>query len=162
MLLPISIILFFTANLFGSLNEPKSILTDAIIKKYCTPTPTPPVPVISIAILKIAPTSIGVGSTFSYSITVENIGAVPLTDVIVTDPLPSQVHFLSATSSQGSVGFSSPNVTALLGTIPVNSAAMITVNVQAIATGTAINTATVTADNTPSRLSTATTNIVGD
>src|SRR5437899_10739609 len=42
-----------------------------------------------------------VGDTFGYVITVKNEGANDAGDVIVTDTLPSQVSYVSATPSQG-------------------------------------------------------------
>ncbi|PWU21312.1 MAG: hypothetical protein C5B50_01920 [Verrucomicrobia bacterium] len=83
-----------------------------------------------------------VGTNFSYSIHVQNIGLNPLTLVTLTDALPASVTFVSATSSQGSVGNSttSPNlVTGNLGGLAPGQSATVTITVTPNSAGTISN-----------------------
>ena len=108
-----------------------------------------PVPVTSPAAdLSIAKTTAtantSVGSTFSYTITVLNNGPATATGVTVNDTLPAGLEFVSATPSQGTCNAASP-LACNLGTIVPANSATITLQVRAIAAGTVVNTATVTA-----------------
>jgi trimeric autotransporter adhesin len=67
-------------------------------------------------------------------------------NVIVTDDLPPEAAFVSASASQGSVSFTDGMVTALLGTLESGSVATIDIVTDAIAAGTAENLALVCAD----------------
>src|SRR6185295_17966878 len=44
------------------------------------------------------PNTVIAGQNFTYTITVENRGAVAATNVVITDPLPAGVTFVSATN----------------------------------------------------------------
>jgi uncharacterized repeat protein (TIGR01451 family) len=59
-------------------------------------------PVADIAVLKNGPASVNPGATFSYTITVTNLGPATATNVLVHDNLPTNVVFSSA-SSGGSI-----------------------------------------------------------
>jgi len=54
-----------------------------------------------LSVTKSGPASINVGATFAYTIVVTNTGGSNATGVVVTDALPAQVTFVSATSTQG-------------------------------------------------------------
>src|SRR5262249_43185560 len=84
------------------------------------------------------------GGTVVYTITVNNAGPSPATNVVVTDDLPAGLTLNSATPSQGSCNASDP-VSCNLGTIPSGGSATITLSTTVTATtGTISNTASVT------------------
>jgi uncharacterized repeat protein (TIGR01451 family)/uncharacterized delta-60 repeat protein len=78
------------------------------------------------------PNTVIAGQNFTYTITVENRGAVPATNVSVSDPLPAGVTFVSATNGA------------------TESAGTVTKNIGPLNPGTSDSfTITVTASNTP-------------
>jgi len=77
--------------------------------------------------------------SFSYALTVTNIGSAGATGVSVTDPLPLGVSFVSATSTQGTVTNSGGTVSATVGSLGVNAGARITINVIASSAGSVSN-----------------------
>ncbi|MGH2956665.1 MAG: hypothetical protein ACRDL6_06705 [Solirubrobacterales bacterium] len=83
-------------------------------------------------------------SNFTYTIQVANQGANDATDVLVTDTLPSQVEFASATASSGTCSRAGSVVTCNLGQVNAAVTAIVTIVVEAKGTGTASNTAVVT------------------
>ena len=82
-------------------------------------------------------------SDFSYTIRVTNPGPNDATDVVVTDTLPSQVDFKSATASSGTCNRAGSVVTCNLGQVNSGVTATVTIVVTAKRTGTASNTAVV-------------------
>lgn len=85
------------------------------------------------------------GASVSYVLTATNYGTASATGVIVADPLPAGLSFVSATSTQGSVTNSSGTVIASLGSLAVNAGASITINVTAVNAGSISNYASVAA-----------------
>ncbi|HIK27318.1 MAG TPA: DUF11 domain-containing protein, partial [Oscillatoriaceae cyanobacterium M7585_C2015_266] len=85
-----------------------------------------------------------VGQTITYTINVKNNGPAGATNVLVTDPLPSGLSFISATPSVGS--YNSSTGIWNVGAIAVNGTATLTVQAKLNTTGVVINTAKVTAD----------------
>src|SRR5580704_17086876 len=71
------------------------------------------------------------GSTLTYTLGVTNHGPASATLVTVTDTLPSQVSFVSASSSQGSCSQASGTVTCSLGTMASGATATVTIAVTA-------------------------------
>jgi uncharacterized repeat protein (TIGR01451 family) len=113
-----------------------------------TVTPTAP----DLAITKTADRNpVPVGTNFHYDITVTNTGT-SASNVVVTDPLPSQVTLTSATTSQGSCSYDSgtKTVTCNLGTVNAGAPVNIQLTVKPREEGTLNNTATVTTTNTDS------------
>lgn len=100
------------------------------------------------------------GNNVTYTLTVTNSGPGPATNVVLTDTLPANMVFVSATPSQGSCS-GTTTITCNLGTINNGANATVTIVVQAKAagidlvvdddagtctyTGTVTDTATVTA-----------------
>jgi uncharacterized repeat protein (TIGR01451 family) len=107
-----------------------------------------------------------VGSNFSYTIIVTNLGPQFATSATVTDVLPGAVTFVSATPSQGTCTNSGGTLSCNLGPLASGAGATISVIATAITPGLVTNTATVAAnelDPVPSNNSaTATTLIRGD
>jgi uncharacterized repeat protein (TIGR01451 family) len=87
-----------------------------------------------------------VGQPLTYTLAVHSAGPSPATGVTVTDPLPAAVTYGSATPSQGSCSQLSGTVTCDLGSLASGADATITIVVTPNKAGTAVNTATVTAN----------------
>ncbi len=115
-----------------------------------TPTRTPVPPDLELTKSGSPPNPVTPGSTLTFQLTVTNKGSIPVTNVVVSDPLPGGTTFLTCTPSQGTcnspaVG-TSGTVTANLGSIPAPGVALvtITVTVPVSAAGTSfVNTAVV-------------------
>jgi uncharacterized repeat protein (TIGR01451 family) len=95
------------------------------------------------SITKTGPATANQGDTITYSITVKNNGPSSATTVTVTDALPPQVTFSSASAG---CALSGTTVTCSAGNLAVNATATFTISVTAQTVGTAVNTATVSAD----------------
>jgi uncharacterized repeat protein (TIGR01451 family) len=86
------------------------------------------------------------GDPLVYTLAITNTGPSSATNVIVTDPLPSNVLWLQTTTTTGSCSEAAGTVTCLLGTMTNGATATITILTLAGAPGLATNTASVTAD----------------
>jgi uncharacterized repeat protein (TIGR01451 family) len=64
-----------------------------------------------------SPDPIAAGSTLTYTIQVQNLGPDPATGVVVSDPLPKGVDFVSATATQGTCAENGKAVRCDLGAI---------------------------------------------
>ncbi len=104
--------------------------------------------IADMAIVKTASPSptVASGDTITYTLTVTNNGPSTATNVIVTDPLPSDVSFISATPA--TCTNADGTVTCLLGTMTNGATVTPTILVLAGAPGLAVNKATVSADQT--------------
>ena len=103
------------------------------------------------AIVKTASPSptVADGDILTYTLTVTNNGPATATTVTVMDPLPPNVTYLSAVSSpSGTCSQANGTVTCQLGSMTNGATITITVVTLAGAPGTAVNTATVRADQT--------------
>jgi uncharacterized repeat protein (TIGR01451 family) len=108
-----------------------------------------------LSITKTAPIITPVGTQLSYTITATNAGPSPATGVTVTDTLPSQVSFVSASSGCTDTA---GTVVCNVGNLEVGASSTITITVSSTTPGTATNTATIegnepdpnTANNTAS------------
>jgi uncharacterized repeat protein (TIGR01451 family) len=89
---------------------------------------------------------VAVGDNFTYMIQVRNPATTgnDASNVVVTDTLPSQVDFVSATPSSGTCNKTGNTVTCNLDPVLTNTTATVTIVVKATKAGTASNTATVT------------------
>jgi uncharacterized repeat protein (TIGR01451 family) len=108
---------------------------DMAIVKTATPSPTVPE-----------------GDTLTYSLAITNNGPASATNVTVTDPLPSAVIFLSATTTAGTCSEAGGTVTCLLGTMANAGTATVTILTLAGTPSVISNTATVSADQTDPNL----------
>jgi uncharacterized repeat protein (TIGR01451 family) len=105
-------------------------------------------------------TSPAAGSDVTYTIAVSNDGPNTATGVILRDPLPNGLTYVSSTAAQGSCGASANLVTCALGSLPAGGSTMVTITARTGSdTGDTniTNTATVSAteDNGSPGLSTA-------
>ena len=88
-----------------------------------------------------------VGENLTYTILIKNKGPDIAKAVTVTDPLPNNVTFVSASSTQGTCSQSSGPVICNLGDLANGATATATIVVMPNAVGTIANTATVSAAN---------------
>lgn len=110
-----------------------------------------------VAIVKTAsPEPVDQGTNLTYTLQVTNNGPAVAQNVVVTDPLPSQVTYTSSSTTQGSCSLSGTTVTCNLGSIGVGGLVIVTINVNAATFSSstlATNTATVTASTSDPNLS---------
>jgi len=85
------------------------------------------------------------GQSFTFTVTVDNTGPNPATNVVLSLPLSTDVVFDSSTSSQGTTGLNAGQVVAQLGSLNPGSNATVVVVVTAAAQGTITQSATATA-----------------
>ncbi|MCY7482901.1 DUF11 domain-containing protein [Paenibacillus alvei] len=100
------------------------------------------------------------GSPLQYTISVANLGELPLTNVIVNDVIPPTVEFVSVQSEGGTCSVSGQTVTCFLGTLEGQQEQTIVITVIPLLEGTVTNSATAQADNTPPVTATVTTLVV--
>lgn len=86
---------------------------------------------------------VSVGSTLTYTLTVTNSGPGIATGVIVIDPLPPGLMYVSATSTQGTRSVNGNSVTARIGSMSSGSTVTVTATATATGVGRVANTATV-------------------
>ena len=89
---------------------------------------------------------VNAGSGFSYTVTVANAGPSDAQTVVLTDVLPVEVSFVSATPDQGSCSESGGTVTCTLGMVAAGGSADVVITVTVLsdaAAGTITNTASV-------------------
>jgi uncharacterized repeat protein (TIGR01451 family) len=102
-----------------------------------------------VAILKTAsPEPVNQGTNLSYTLQVTNNGPAVAQGVTASDPLPTQVSFVSVSTTQGSCSQTAGTVTCNLNSISVGGLVLITINVSASTFSSstlASNTATVSA-----------------
>jgi uncharacterized repeat protein (TIGR01451 family) len=98
-----------------------------------------------------SPDPVHVGQTLTYSITVHNEGPLPASGVTLTDNLPKNAGFGSASTTQGSctVKPSKRLVTCNLGAVAAGATVTVTITVKPTAKGTISNTATASAVSPP-------------
>jgi hypothetical protein len=89
------------------------------------------------------PSTAHVGGNLTYVLTVTNTGPSDAQGVTLTAALPAQFKKAVAAATQGSVGISAGNLTAVLGSLPAGASATVTVTGTAAQEGTAVLTATV-------------------
>ena len=97
------------------------------------------------SITKAGPATASQGDTITYTLTATNNGPSVATTVVVTDTLPSQVSFSSASAG---CSFSAGTVTCTSASLAVNATAVFTVSVIAQTVGSAVNTAVVSSAQT--------------
>jgi uncharacterized repeat protein (TIGR01451 family) len=98
---------------------------------------------VDLGIRKDGPANATVGDAIDYTLTATNNGSDDSSGVTVTDALPSEVTFGSASPSQGTCSFAAPTLTCALGPMGHGTSATVTVHTTANSAGTVTNTASV-------------------
>jgi large repetitive protein len=109
-----------------------------------------------LSVVKTAsPNPVLAGSQLTYTFTTSNNGVSDATGVTLTDVLPVADHYVSFTSSQGTITNNNGTLSILLGNMAAGTSATttITVAVAATASGSITNTVTVSGNQTDPNLS---------
>jgi uncharacterized repeat protein (TIGR01451 family) len=131
----------YTSNGAAGTDLIQACFTDGGGIQHCATATKTWVVVADLSITKSgAPDPSLVGGTLTYTLSVTNHGPSTATGVTLTDPLPAEVSFVSASPSQGSC---SGTVTCALGSLANGAGAVVTVVVKPTAKGTITNTASV-------------------
>ena len=88
-----------------------------------------------------------VGGVLSYRIDVDNSGETSARNVLISDPLPNSLRYLSSSASQGSCSWNQQGarLTCRLGSLAGGSSARINIRAEALRSGDVVNLATLTA-----------------
>jgi uncharacterized repeat protein (TIGR01451 family) len=114
-----------------------------------------------VAVVKTGPESVTVGTSYTYDITASNTGIVDAENVTITDVVPSNVDFVSA-SAPCTYDTGTRTVTCNVGTLAPGGDASVTITVVALTPGEDIvNTAVVTPDDETPGDNTSTWTITG-
>lgn len=123
-------------NRLGSTPEPLTSTSDEAVTEVR--------PAADLDVTKAADaTTVTVGQTVTYRVSVHNAGPSPATGVTVTDRLPAGLAFLSADASRGTYDPDTGRWT--VGELAVGARATLTLRAKATRTGLITNTATATA-----------------
>jgi uncharacterized repeat protein (TIGR01451 family) len=94
-----------------------------------------------LAVTQVTPVSLAtVGSNFTYSITVSNLGPDAATNCVLADRLPLDAVFVSANPSQGSCSFTNGFLACEIGPLAKGDAAQVTLVVRPTVPGELLNT----------------------
>src|SRR5207253_5161784 len=155
-----------TAFSLGNTTSPTQDVQSWLYPLDNTPAMDFVVPGADLSITKTdAPDPVHSGQNLTYTIVVTNNGPSTATGVTMTDQLPKNAGFASATTTQGSCSPSKATVTCSLGSLASGASATITIVVKSPTRGTITNTASVAASsppdpNTNNNTATATTTVV--
>jgi uncharacterized repeat protein (TIGR01451 family) len=89
-----------------------------------------------------SPAIAGPGTNITYTLLVTNEGPSTVTGLVVTDPIPAALAFVSAVSSLGNCLFSNSQVVCDIGVLTNDTSATILVVASGLVLGGAVNTAT--------------------
>jgi uncharacterized repeat protein (TIGR01451 family) len=115
---------------------------------YVPPANTAPGDVADLEVIKAdTPDPVLVGASLTYTIRVSNLGPQAATGVVVTDEMPSQTTFVSASTTSGNCERKGRRVTCNIGNLAADAtkanAITVTIQVQPRKVGTIENTASV-------------------
>ena len=104
--------------------------------------------VTDLSLVKTGPATVAAGGAIAYTLAVTNGGPSTATSVSVADTLPAGVAFVSASGTGWTCGEAAGVVTCTRPSLTTGAAPDITINVTAPATGSLVNTATVSSATT--------------
>ncbi len=93
--------------------------------------------------MTVAPESVRLGQSLNYQATVRNLGLTRVTGVMVTNRLPVEVNYVSASSSQGSCGLVGREVVCALGALEPGGGSTVQIEVSTLTVGSVTNRAKV-------------------
>ena len=126
-----------TASVSSGVNDPTSSNNSASASTTVNPS-------ADLSITKTdSPDPVPAGQQLTYTLTAHNAGPSSATGVQVTDTLPANVTYQSATPSQGSCSQASGTVTCALGTVASGANATVTLNATPQDSGSITNSASV-------------------
>ncbi|HTS30923.1 MAG TPA: C25 family cysteine peptidase [Bryobacteraceae bacterium] len=131
-----------TPTIASSVSDPYSPNNTATVNT----TVASPTQAIVTIVKTASPEPVNQGTILTYTILVTNGGPAVAQGVVVTDSMPSQVAYVSSSSSQGTCSYSAPTVTCTIGSLGVGSVAVVTINTTAMVISSSsysTNTATV-------------------
>jgi uncharacterized repeat protein (TIGR01451 family) len=117
----------------------------------------PPAGEARLTLTKTGPEKRYVNTGAAYQLTVRNAGSVPLTNVVITDPVPAQMAYVSSRGGQ----FVANEVRWAIGTLEPSAAQTVDVVLKARSAGTVCNRAIATADHGQKAEAEACTEFVG-
>jgi large repetitive protein len=97
-------------------------------------------------ISKTGPGTVNKNNLVKYEISIKNNGPSSAVNVIISDPLPVGLEYVSSNPSQGACGFAAGIVTCNLGTLANTASATVEIFTKAVGIGKIDNTATVSSD----------------
>src|ERR1044071_9377129 len=106
---------------------------------------------VAFAGISAAPNPLIVGNNVTFTVIATNQGPATATGVMLTNPIPANTLFVSASSSQGTCTTNGNNVVCSLGTLTNTASAAMSVTFQTTQPGTLTNTASISA-NQPDRV----------
>ncbi len=117
----------------------------------CTaPTPTPtPTPTGSLAVTLTSTSNVAVGNTFRYTATVKNNGSATVTDVSVTDVLPSSLRTQAVVPGAGVTCTGTATVTCRIASLAAGASMVVSLDAAAVAPGSLVNTVSASASVSP-------------
>jgi uncharacterized repeat protein (TIGR01451 family) len=151
-------------NIASSVSDPNTVNNTATVVTYVASANQADVSINKTA----SPNPVNQGTILTYTLTVSNAGPAVAQNVTVTDILPGEVTYASASTTAGTCSYttSSTTVTCSLGSLSVGSTAVVTISVNAATFSSSTystNTATVSAStpdpNTSNNSSSFTSNI---
>lgn len=129
-------------SVIGLEEDPSTNNNEAVSRLTVSPIGSPgSVPKADVSVAQTSAKTLGLRQWLVYTLTVTNAGPYPATEVVLSDLLPANAEFLSATTSQGTAVNSSGTVNTALGTIASGGSATVSIVVHPRAAGTYVNKA---------------------
>jgi uncharacterized repeat protein (TIGR01451 family) len=113
-----------------------------------------------LSVSQSAPTLPTTGSSLTFVSTIRNVGPWSASGVVVSNPLPSNATFISASSSQGVCTLTNGSLLCLLGVLTNGGSATVTLTCSTLTSGPMTNVTSVSFSGTDSDLANNSTNVI--